>query len=207
MDDLQIYIYTYLAAFIGVVPPGLVNMSVAKTCLEKGRRNGILMAFGASVIVFFQALIAVVISKYIFSNPYVKSMFLKTGIAILILMFLYFLLSANRKKTQQNIKKRTGAKSFFTGILVSALNIFPLPYFVLIATLLTNNFKVTFTIFNDLLFSLSAALGTLSTLYLYIIFIMKIDGKTELFKKYSNYFMALLMLILIVVTCIRLYQM
>lgn len=204
MDDLQIYIYTYLAAFIGVVPPGLVNMSVAKTCLEKGRRNGILMAFGASVIVFFQALIAVVISKYIFSNPYVKSMFLKTGIAILILMFLYFLLSANRKKTQQNIKKRTGAKSFFTGILVSALNIFPLPYFVLIATLLTNNFKVTFTIFNDLLFSLSAALGTLSTLYLYIIFIMKIDGKTELFKKYSNYFMALLMLILIVVTCIRL---
>lgn len=207
MDDLQIYIYTYLAAFIGVVPPGLVNMSVAKTCLEKGRRNGILMAFGASVIVFFQALIAVVISKYIFSNPYVKSMFLKTGIAILILMFLYFLLSANRKKTQQNIKKRTGAKSFFTGILVSALNIFPLPYFVLIATLLTNNFKVTFTIFNDLLFSLSAALGTLSTLYLYIIFIMKIDGKTELFKKYSNYFMALLMLILIVVTFIRLYQM
>ena len=207
MDDLQIYNYTYLAAFIGVVPPGLVNMSVAKTCLEKGRRNGILMAFGASVIVFFQALIAVVISKYIFSNPYVKSMFLKTGIAILILMFLYFLLSANRKKTQQNIKKRTGAKSFFTGILVSALNIFPLPYFVLIATLLTNNFKVTFTIFNDLLFSLSAALGTLSTLYLYIIFIMKIDGKTELFKKYSNYFMALLMLILIVVTCIRLYQM
>lgn len=207
MDDLQIYIYTYLAAFIGVVPPGLVNMSVAKTCLERGRRNGILMAFGASLVVFLQALLAILISKYIFSHPYVKSMFLKTGIAILILMFIYFLLSANRKKTQRNIKKRAGTKSFFTGILVSALNIFPIPYFVLIASLLSNNFKITFSIYDDLFFALSAALGSLTTLYLYIIFIMKIDGKTELFKKYSNYFMAIMMLILIIVTSIRLYNM
>lgn len=207
MEDLQIYIYTYLAAFIGVVPPGLVNMSVAKTCIEKGRRNGVLMASGASVVVFIQALIAILIAKYIFSNPYVKSMFLKTGIAILILMFIYFLLLANRKKTQQKIKKRTGTKSFFKGILVSALNIFPIPYFVLIASLLSNNFKTAFTLFDDVFFALSAALGTLTTLYLYVIFIMKIDGKTELFKKYSNYFMAILMLILIVVTSIRLLNM
>lgn len=207
MEDLQLYIYTYLAAFVGVVPPGLVNMSVAKTCLEKGRRNGVLMAFGASLVVYFQAFLAVVISKYIFSNPYVKSMFLQAGIVILIFMLIYFLLSANRKKTQQNIKKRTGTKSFFTGILVSALNIFPIPYFVLISTLLSNNFKITFSLYNDVFFALSAALGTLTTLYLYVIFIMKIDGKTDLFKKYSNYFMALLMLILIIVTWTRLSNM
>jgi threonine/homoserine/homoserine lactone efflux protein len=204
LEDLQIYVYTYLAAFVGVVPPGLVNMSVAKTCLEKGRRNGVFMAIGASLVVFFQALLAVVISKYIFSHPDVKSMFLQAGVGILILMFVYFLLSANRKKNQQNIKKRTGTKSFFTGILVSVLNIFPIPYFILIGTLLSNNFKITFTINNDLIFALSAALGTFTTLYLYVIFIMRIDGKTEPFKKYSNYFMAVLMLILIIVTWVRL---
>jgi threonine/homoserine/homoserine lactone efflux protein len=179
-------------------------MSVAKACLERGRRNGVLMAFGASLIVFFQALVAILISKFIFSNPYVKDMFLQAGIAILILMFIYFLLSANRKKTQQNLKKRAGTKSFFTGILVSALNIFPIPYFVLIGTLLSNNFKLTFTLYNDIIFAFSAALGTLTTLYLYIVFIMKIDGKTEVFKKYSNYFMAVLMLILIIITWMRL---
>ena len=204
MEELQVYLLTYLAAFVGVVPPGLVNMSVAKACLEKGRRNGILMAFGASLIVFVQALVAILISKYIFSNPYVKDMFLQTGIVILILMFIYFLLSANRKKTQQNLKKRAGTKSFFTGILVSALNIFPIPYFVLIGTLLSNNFNVKFTLYNDIIFALSAALGTLTTLYLYVVFIMKIDGKTEVFKKYSNYFMAVLMLILIIITWMRL---
>lgn len=207
MEYLQIYIYTFLAALVGVIPPGLVNMSVAKTCLEKGRRNGILMAFGASLVVFLQALIAILLSKYIFSNPYVKSIFFKTGIAILILMFIYFLLSANRKKTQRKIKKRTGTKSFFSGILVSALNIFPIPYFVLVATLLSNNFKISFSLDNDLLFAFSAALGTFTTLYFYVIFIMRLGGKTELFKKYSNYFMAVLMLILIIVTWIRLYQM
>ena len=204
MEELQVYLLTYLAAFVGVVPPGLVNMSVAKACLEKGRRNGILMAFGASLIVFVQALVAILISKFIFSNPYVKDMFLQTGIVILILMFIYFLLSANRKKTQQNLKKRAGTKSFFTGILVSALNIFPIPYFVLIGTLLSNNFNVKFTLYNDIIFALSAALGTLTTLYLYVVFIMKIDGKTEVFKKYSNFFMAVLMLILIIITWMRL---
>jgi threonine/homoserine/homoserine lactone efflux protein len=182
-------------------------MSVAKTCLERGRRNGSLMALGASSVVLFQALLAVLISKYIFSHPYVKSVFLKTGIAILILMFIYFLLSANRKKNQQNIKKRTGTKSFFTGILVSSLNIFPIPYFVLISTLLSNNFEIKFSIMNDIFFAISAALGTLTTLYLYVIFIMKIDGKTELFKRYSNYFMAALMLVLIIITIARLYNM
>lgn len=207
MEYFQIYVLTYLAAFIGVVPPGLVNMSVAKTCLERGRRNGSLMALGASSVVLFQALLAVLISKYIFSHPYVKSVFLKTGIAILILMFIYFLLSANRKKNQQNIKKRTGTKSFFTGILVSSLNIFPIPYFVLISTLLSNNFEIKFSIMNDIFFAISAALGTLTTLYLYVIFIMKIDGKTELFKRYSNYFMAALMLVLIIITIARLYNM
>jgi len=207
LEYFQIYVLTYLAAFIGVVPPGLVNMSVAKTCLERGRRNGSLMALGASSVVLFQALLAVLISKYIFSHPYVKSVFLKTGIAILILMFIYFLLSANRKKNQQNIKKRTGTKSFFTGILVSSLNIFPIPYFVLISTLLSNNFEIKFSIMNDIFFAISAALGTLTTLYLYVIFIMKIDGKTELFKRYSNYFMAALMLVLIIITIARLYNM
>ncbi|NEV94707.1 LysE family transporter [Psychroflexus sp. YR1-1] len=204
MEYLQIYLFTYLAALVGVIPPGLVNMSVAKTCLERGRRNGVLMAFGASSIVFFQALLAVLISKFIFSNPYVKNIFLQAGIAILILMFIYFLLSANYKKTQRNIKKRTGTKSFFTGVLVSAINIFPIPYFVLIATLLSNNFKIAFSFYSDLFFALSAALGTLTTLYFYVIFMMRIGGKTELFKRYSNYFMALLMLILIVVTWFRL---
>jgi len=207
LEYFQIYVLTYLAAFIGVVPPGLVNMSVAKTCLERGRSNGSLMALGASSVVLFQALLAVLISKYIFSHPYVKSVFLKTGIAILILMFIYFLLSANRKKNQQNIKKRTGTKSFFTGILVSSLNIFPIPYFVLISTLLSNNFEIKFSIMNDIFFAISAALGTLTTLYLYVIFIMKIDGKTELFKRYSNYFMAALMLVLIIITIARLYNM
>ncbi len=204
MQDFQIYIYTYLAAFIGVIPPGLVNMSVAKTCLEKGKRNAVFMAIGASLVVLIQAFIAILIARYIFSSTYFKSVFLKTGIAILILMFIYFLISAHKKQTQKTIKKRTGTKSFFSGVLISALNIFPIPYFVLIASVLSNNFKTNFTLQEDVFYALSAALGTFTTLYFYVIFIMKIDGKTELFKKYSNYFMAVLMLILIIITSLRL---
>lgn len=203
MDEAQIYLLTFAAAFAGVIPPGLVNMSVAKTCIEKGRKNGLMMAVGATIIVFVQALVAVLLAKYIFSHPYVKTMLLRTGVVILLLLMIYFLLSAHRKQTHKSINKRTTAKSFFNGVLISSLNVFPIPYFVLISTLLSTKYQLSFSITHDVCFAISAAIGTFTTLYLYVLFFMRIQTKTAIFKKYSNYFMALLMLVLIIIALFR----
>ncbi|WP_127846699.1 LysE family translocator [Psychroflexus aestuariivivens] len=203
MDEAQIYLLTFAAAFAGVIPPGLVNMSVAKACIEKGRKNGLMMAVGATIIVFLQAFLAVLLAKYIFSHPYVKTMLLRTGVVILLLLMIYFLLSAHRKQTHKTIKKKTSAKSFFSGMLISALNVFPIPYFVLISTLLSTKYQLSFSLVHDVCFAISAALGTFMTLYLYVLFFMRIQTKTAVFKKYSNYFMALLMLVLIIIALFR----
>ncbi|MGO2101897.1 MAG: LysE family translocator [Psychroflexus halocasei] len=205
MVELQVYILTYLAALAGVIPPGLINMSVAKACLNRGKKAALMMAIGASIIVLLQATVSVLLSSYIFDHPFVKGMLLRTGLVILILMMLYFLLTAQQSKSKDEISKSKSSRSFLNGLLIAVLNVFPIPYFVVLSTVFGSEFDFEFTTLNIILFALSAAVGTFTTLYAYIVFFIKIEDKTTTFKKYSNYFMAALMLILACVTVWRIY--
>ena len=74
MEETKLFLIVFAAAFIGVVPPGLVNMTVAKTCVEKGKRNGLYVAIGAGIIILIQAFIAVMLANYIFDHPMVRKM-------------------------------------------------------------------------------------------------------------------------------------
>lgn len=205
MEETKLFLITYFAALLGVVPPGLVNMSVAKACLLRGKKNGLLMAAGASVVVLFQALIAILLAKYIFDNPYVRSMLLRTGLVIFILMGIYFLVMARRKRKRVEVADTSGTRSMLKGMMVAAINIFPIPYFVAIGAALNVGGSVEYHTFDIILFILGASLGTFSTLYFYVFFFAKIEEKATYYTRYSNYFMALLMLVLIVVTLIRIF--
>lgn len=205
MVQLQVYILTFLAAIAGVIPPGLINMSVAKTCLNRGKKAALMMAVGASIIVLLQATVAVLLSSYIFDHPYVKGMLLRTGLVILILLMLYFLFTAQHSKSKDDIDKSKSSRSFLNGLLIATLNVFPIPYFVVLSTVFGSEFDFKFETLNIILFALSAASGTFVTLYAYIVFFIKIEDRTTRFKKYSNYFMAALMLILACVTIWRIY--
>ncbi|QSS96192.1 LysE family translocator [Psychroflexus sp. ALD_RP9] len=207
MIQAQVYIATFFAALLGVIPPGLINMSVAKTCLKKGKQQGVLMAFGASIVVFIQAIVAVLLSSYIFNHPYVKSMLMRTGLVILFILMLYFFFTAKFKKTDK-VEVKSNSKSFtsfLNGIGIAVLNIFPIPYFVVLSTVFGSEFQFKFTAVSIIMFSFCAALGTFVSLYLYVVFFLKIEHKVKTFKQYSNYFMAALMLVLACVTLWRIY--
>lgn len=201
----KLFIITYIAALVGVIPPGLVNMSVAKTCVERGRKNGMFAALGASVTVLFQALIAILLAKYIFDNPFVRNILLRTGLVIFGIMAIYFFVKAKQHHPEFKVPEQAGSRSFFKGFGVSALNIFPIPYFCVISTAFNAKGTVDYGNLEILLFMLAAGLGTFTTLYFYVLSFLKIESKTQTFSKYSNYFMAALMAILVVIALIRIY--
>jgi threonine/homoserine/homoserine lactone efflux protein len=197
---------TFSAALLGVVPPGLVNMSVAKTCVNLGKKAGIVKAMGAATVVFFQALLAIFIAKEIIKNPNYKHNLLLVGIFVLSAMMLYFFIAALTKNTNtMSSPQYKSSSQFLKGVLISAINIFPIPYFVVISTLFTPQNHIDFSIGTKLIFSLSAALGSMITFLLYVYFFDKIIKKNELFKQYSNFFMAALMLCLLLITIYRVY--
>src|SRR5690606_20978975 len=130
---------TYFAALLGVVPPGLVNMSVAKTCLKRGKQNGMYMAIGASVTVLAQATIAIHLARYIFNNPYVNSILLRAGFVIFLIMMVYLLIMAQHRRKEVEVHPTSGIRSVFKGMMIGALNIFPIPYFVALGAALNVN--------------------------------------------------------------------
>jgi len=203
--NIKLFLLIYFASLAGVIPPGLVNMSVAKTCIRKTKWDGKLMSLGASVIVFFQAMTAILMAKYIFDHPYVHKILLRTGLVILVLMMFYFFIMANRNKERKRIEKKTGGKSFLRGMGIAALNVFPIPFFVVISSIFNAKGGLNYSWLNVIVFSLGAALGTMTTLYLYVISFVKIEKHTKTFAAYSNYFMGFLMMLLVIITLLRIY--
>ncbi|UJH90536.1 LysE family transporter [Antarcticibacterium sp. 1MA-6-2] len=205
MEETKLFLITYFAALIGVVPPGLVNMTVAKTCVESGKKNGMYVAIGATIVVFFQALIAVLLARYIFNNPFVRNILLRAGLVIFILLTVYFFVKARRDPHIATHSTKANSNSIFKGMLVAVLNIFPIPYFVALGAALNVGGDISHDWTLMISFVLAATMGTFTTLYFYVLSFIQIEDKTALITRYSNYFMAFLMLLLVIITLIRIF--
>lgn len=205
MEETKLFLITYFAALLGVVPPGLVNMSVAKTCVKRGKKNGVYVAVGASFVVLIQALIAILLARYIFNNPYIHNILLRAGLVIFIILAVYFFIMANRKRKEVEVSPTSGVRSILKGMMIGALNVFPIPYFVALGAALNVNGNVEYHLLNNTVFVLAASLGTFTTLYLYALFFARIEAEENFFARYSNYFMAGLMIVLVVITFIRIF--
>ncbi len=204
LDTAQFIVITYFAAMVGVIPPGLVNMTVAKTCVNKGKRSGLRVALGASMVVFFQAMLAILMAKYIFNHPYVQKMILRAGLVVFLIMGVYFFIAARKPNKKVALKKQESTRNLVKGMMIAAVNVFPIPYFVTIsAAFHADDFNFSRT--TIVLFALAASLGTFTTLYMYVVSFMKIEKHNQSFSKYSNYFMAGLMFILVVITLLRIF--
>lgn len=203
MEETKLFLITYFAAFIGVVPPGLVNMTVAKTCVEKGKKSGLFVAIGAGIVILIQAFIAVLLAKYIFDHPFVRRMILRAGLVVFCILGVYFFIKARHKKGVKHNRQKAQAQSLFKGMLIASLNVFPIPYFVAIAGAMDLSGGMDYDWSLVISFAAAACLGSFTSLYLYVELFDKIEKKAESFAKYSNYFMAGLMLVLIIVALVR----
>ncbi|WP_340077332.1 LysE family transporter [Leptobacterium sp. I13] len=199
-----LFFATFSAALMATVPPGLLNMNAAKIAVKKGKSDGILFSLGISTTVVLQAYVAVLISKYLYNNPFVLDILLKIAIIIFAGFAIYFFLMArkNRKKkiTVRDVSKKN---SFFKGLLLAPLNVLIIPYYSGLNAAWNVSGWIKFEWQDILIFILAAGMGTFSMLYMYVVYFNKMESKTNRFSKYSDYILSVLMLILVVITFIR----
>jgi len=105
----------FASAFFGVLPPGLVNMTVAKTCIERGKKSGLLVAIGGTVVVLLQALIGIHLARYFFDDKWMVDFLLKAGIAGFVLLGFFFFFEARRRSCHKklNLSELGATRSFF----------------------------------------------------------------------------------------------
>jgi threonine/homoserine/homoserine lactone efflux protein len=177
----------FATAFIGITPPGLLNMTAAKVNLKEGKRNAIWFVLGAIIIIFFQAFVAILFARVINVRPDIIILLREVGFALFGALTVYFLWIAKVPKLKKaKIKKSSQKKRFFLGMLLSALNFFPIPYYVFVSITLSSYDIFSFELSSILTFVSGVVLGSFVVFYFYIEFFQKIESKADYLLRNMN---------------------
>jgi threonine/homoserine/homoserine lactone efflux protein len=181
MAVLSNFVIGFMAALIGVIPPGLLNLYAAKVSMKEGRKKGLLFSAGVCVTVLLQTFVALLFARYLDMHPEYVDMLQKValGIFIAITIYFFFIAKDTRRAMPRNVKhSKTGR--FFSGMLLALLNLLPLPYWVYIS--------ITFAGFGWFSFSqpglwaatLASGLGTFTMLFVYVHYFRKKEDRRKL---------------------------
>lgn len=178
----------FIAAAIGIIPPGLINMTAAKINLKEGKKNALWFVIGAVLVIFFQVYVAVLFARVIDNRPDVLTLLREVGFVIFAILTIYFLFIAKEPKTKKKskIKKSSKKSRFFLGMLLSALNFFPIPYYVVVSVTLASYHLFVFENIIIFTFVLGSILGSFAVLYSYIGFFGRIEKKTDYLMRNMN---------------------
>lgn len=207
MDITVIFFLGLIIALVGVIPPGLLNMTAAKISLKEGSNRGILFSVGVCVIVCLQTYLAAIFAKYLSNHPEVIDILQRVAFVIFILITIYFLLLA-RKQPKPNVDANIKSKHsrFFQGMLLSALNVFPIPYQAYMTITLASFGWLTFEKYSIIAYVAGAATGTFVMLYVYIFFFDKIKNERLTSQKSMNYIIGTITGIIAIFTLINIIK-
>ncbi|MBC3845428.1 LysE family transporter [Winogradskyella echinorum] len=188
MSITIIFFLGLIVALVGVIPPGLLNMTAARISLKEGAARGIMFSTGVSIIVFVQTYIAAIFARYLSNRPDVVEILQRVAFVIFVLITIYFLMLASKQKeakAKTEIKSKHGR--FLHGMLLSALNIFPIPYQAYMTITLASFKLMDFERTSIITYVTGASMGTFVALYFYIFFFDKIKDKKITSQKSMNY--------------------
>jgi threonine/homoserine/homoserine lactone efflux protein len=194
-------------AMIGVIPPGLLNMTAAKISLKEGHIRGMVFSAGVCVIVLIQTYLASIFARYLSMHPEVIGVLRSVALVIFILITIYFLFVAKSTPKQQiDPKIKSKHSRFFKCIFLSIINVFPIPYQAYMTITLASFGWMTFEKSSIMAYVIGAATGTFVTLYMYIFFFDKVKGKTFTSQKNMNRIIGGITGVISIVTLINIIQ-
>ncbi len=177
----------FFIAFLAVIPPGLINITAAKISLQEGKNEAISFAIGASVIIFFQTFIAVLFARFISNHQEIVSTLQEIGIFIFSLLSVYFFWIAKKpKKIKTDSRVKGKSNRFFLGMLLSTLNLLPIPFYVFASMTLAASGYFSFDKIPVAEFVIGVMIGSFTVFYIYIIAFKKIENKTEFLMRNIN---------------------
>ena len=196
----------FFGAFLGVLPPGLINMYAAKISMKEGRKRAFLFSIGVCITVMLQTFIALILARYIGKHPEIVSLLQKVALGIFISLTIYFIFIA--KDSRREIKDEdyhSKKNRFFLGIFIALLNLLPLPYWMYVS--------ITFSTFELFSFSqphlwiavIGSGLGTYASLALYVQFFRPKEHSRKLSLN-MNYVIGIITAIISVITLLKIVK-
>ncbi|MDH7912107.1 LysE family transporter [Winogradskyella sp. SYSU M77433] len=207
MSITVVFFLGLFVALIGVIPPGLLNMTAARISLKEGAGRGIMFSTGVSIIVFIQTYIAAIFARYLSNRPDIVEILQRVAFVIFVLITIYFLVLASKqgeKKIDKEVRSKHGR--LLHGMLLSALNVFPIPYQAYMTITLSSFGWMNFEKTSIVTYVTGASMGTFVMLYFYIFFFDKIKDKKITSQKSMNYSIGIITGIVALVTLINILK-
>lgn len=158
MSFLQIVVVGFVFSFIGSIPPGTINISVAQLSLNQQFWAAMRFATAAALIEYPYVLIAVKFETWITSSPMVIANFqIIAGSIMLILGVVNLWSSVNPSKLTEKLRE----SGFRKGLLISTANPLAIPFWIGVTAYLKSNYWVNTDGNNIYIYALGISLGTL----------------------------------------------
>jgi len=186
--------FGFIMAFGGLLAPGMLNMTAVKISIERGKRSGVIFSAGAASVVFIQAFIALFFANYLNNNPEIIEKLKIAGIIVFFLLSIFFFYQA-RKKFKDEGKQKKG-NYFFTGALMSLMNMLAIPFYLGISTLLGAEGKIILEQPYIMIFVVGSVVGAFSLFITYVSFAGIIIKRAQFIAQNINYILSILFLII-----------
>ncbi len=198
MEFLNTFLLAVLVAFIGFMPPGMINMTSLKMSIENHRREALLFVAGAVTVILVQSFIAVTFAKYLGRNPQIIEYLTYAAIVVFLgLAYLFYRQARQQVKLDLKDQKRS---SYLAGLTMSSMNMLAIPFFLGYSTFLEAKGWINLDPPHNYIFSLGAVAGAFLLFFIYILFAEYIQRRVQFIAKNINYILSLLFLTLALIT-------
>jgi threonine/homoserine/homoserine lactone efflux protein len=187
-------VFGLVISIIGIIIPGMLNMTIAKISVKENKHQALRFAFGAVVVVFFQAFLGTYFAKFLDAHPVFSDGIKKIGTFIFIALTVVFTILGMRAHKQKTLTVQLENKKnrFIYGMALSAINMLAIPWYAFTSLMVASKEWFYYDIISILLFSVAAAFGTYVVFYWYAVFFKKIEHKLVFLVKNINFLIAFL---------------
>lgn len=194
-------------SIIGIIIPGMLNMTIAKISVKENQQQALNFAFGAVVVVFFQAFLGTYFAKFLDAHPFFSEGLKKIGTFIFIGLTIAFIIMGFKAKSKKRKKVTIETKKnrFLYGVVMSSLNMFAIPWYAFTSLMMASKDWFVYDLLSIVLFSLSAASGTYFVFYLYALYFKKIEHKLSFIVQNINFFIAFLTALVAISSLYKMY--
>lgn len=184
----------FVMAFIGVIAPGMLNMTAVRVKIEKNKKSALLFSLGAAIIVIPQAYIALAFAKFFTKHPEIIERLKMAGVFVLLTLSVFFFFQARKKIKAEGTKKK--GNYFFIGMTLSSINMLAIPYYLLFSSVFEKKGWLVMSQPYISLFVAGAFLGTFFLFLMYIEFASIIERKVQFIARNINYILSVLFFVL-----------
>lgn len=193
---LLVALYGIALSFIGSIPFGIINMTVAETTVRKGFAAGAWTGFGASLVEYVQVWVSLKLIDLLVANSLLEGIFNILALIVFFLLAAYYLRVVRREARPRGPKVGNLPRlpDFFRGVLVSSLNVMVFPYWVFYGAYLSSNGWMELNNLDISIFAVGSMTGTFLVLLIYAGLGMLLIRHASSLRRYFNWFLFLLFL-------------